>query len=111
MLNIKKHPENTVDELNKCFNGMGEEQQYIAPNATIESLKNLVESCYNIETPKLDDDSQKKLTFVYGTKVIARLGLPRIKKYNNSEFIKVNSLGHCGYFRKNTDEYIKRLIK
>ncbi len=84
---------------------------YIAPIVTIESLKNLLESCYNIETPKIDVDSQKKLTFVYGTKDIARLCLPRIKKYKNSEFIKVDSLGHCGYFRKNTDEYIKKLIR
>ncbi len=111
MLNIKKHPENTVDELNKCFNGMGEAQQHIAPIVTIESLKNLLESCYNVETPKLDVALQKKLTFVYCTKDIARLCLPRIKKYKNSEFIKVNSLGHCGYFRTSTDEYIKRLIK
>ncbi|MDE5856346.1 MAG: alpha/beta hydrolase, partial [Anaeroplasmataceae bacterium] len=100
--NIKAHPENTVKELNKCFNGMGEAQQYIAPIITLESLKNLIESCYNIDTPKLDAESQGKITFVYGTKDIARLCLPRIKKYKNSKFIKVNSLGHCGYFRENT---------
>ena len=81
MLNIKEHPENTVKELNKCFNGMGEVQQYVAPIVTIESLKNLLESCYNIETPKLENDSQRKITFVYGTNDIARLCLPRIKKY------------------------------
>ncbi len=90
---------------------MGEVQQYIAPIVTIESLKNLLESCYNIETPEIDVDSQKKLTFVYGTKDIARLCLARIKKYKDSEFIKIDSLGHCGYFRKNVDDYIKRLIR
>lgn len=108
---IKAHPENTVKELNKCFNGMGESQQYIAPIITLESLKNLIESCYNIGTPKLDTEAQKKITFVYGTKDIARLCLPRIKKYKNSKFIKVESLGHCGYFRKDTEDYIKKLIK
>ncbi len=111
LLNIKNHPEKTVKELNKCFNGMGEVQQYVAPIVTIESLKNLLESCYNIETPKLKNDLQRKITFVYGTNDIARLCLPRIKKYKNSEFIKIDSLGHCGYFRENTDEYIKRLIR
>lgn len=111
MINIKEHQENTVKELNKCFNGMGEVQQYIAPIVTIESLKNLLDSCYLIEVPKLDIASQRKITFVYGTKDIARLCLPRIRKYKYSEFIKVDSLGHCGYFRKNTDEYIKRLIR
>lgn len=111
LFNIKKHPENTVKELNKCFNGMGEVQQYVAPIVTIESLKNLLDSCYVAEIPKLDIGSQKKITFVYGTKDIARLCLPRIRKYKNSEFIKVDSLGHCGYFRNNVDEYIRKLIK
>jgi len=111
LLNIKSYPENTVQELNKCFNGMGEVQQYVAPIVTIESLKHLLESCYNVKVPKLDADSQEKITFVYGTKDIARLCLPRIKKYKNSRFIKVNSLGHCEYFRKNTDEYIERIIQ
>lgn len=37
LLIIKEHPENTVKELNKCFNGMGEVQQYVAPIVTIES--------------------------------------------------------------------------
>ena len=111
LLNIKENPKNTVNELNKCFNGMGEVQQYIAPIVTMESLKNLLESCYIVEAPKLDSVSEKKITFVYGTKDIARLCLPRIKKYKNSEFIKIDSSGHCGYFRENTDEYIKRLIR
>ena len=111
LLNIKEHPEDTVKELNKCFNGMGEVQQYVAPIVTLESLKNLLESCYNIKAPKLESDSQRKITFVYDTNDIARLCLPRIKKYKNSEFIKIDSLGHCGYFRENTDEYIKRLIR
>ena len=90
---------------------MGEVQQYVAPIVKIKSLTHLLDSCYSVETPKLDIDSQKKITFVYGTKDIARLCLPRIKKYKNSEFIKIDSLGHCGYFRENTDEYIKKLIR
>ncbi|MDE6408329.1 MAG: alpha/beta hydrolase, partial [Anaeroplasmataceae bacterium] len=68
LLQIKAHPENTVNELNKCFNGMGEAQQFIAPTISLESLKNLIESCYNMDTPKLNAESQKKITFVYGTK-------------------------------------------
>ncbi len=111
LLNIKKYPENTVKELNKCFRGMGEVQQYVAPIVTMESLKNLIESCYNIEAPKLNSDSESRITFVYGTKDIARLCLPRIKKYKNSKFVIVDSLGHCGYFRKDTEDYIKKLIK
>ncbi len=111
LLKIKECPENTIKELNKCFSGMGEAQQYVAPIVTIESLKNLIESCYYIETPKLSIDSQKKITFVYGTKDIAKLCLFRIKKYKNSKIIKVPSLGHCGYFREHTNAYCNELIR
>lgn len=111
LLNIKAHPENTVEELDKCFHGMGEAQQYVAPSVTIESLRNLIESCYNLETPKLSILSQKKITFVYGTKDIARLCLPRIRKYKNSRFVEIDLMGHCGYFREDAEEYVKNLIE
>lgn len=107
LINVKKYPEKAVEELNKCFNGMGEAQQYIAKIVTNESLKNLIESCYNNETIDLNCDFQKKMIFIYGTKDIARLCLPRLKRYKNSRFIKIDSLGHCGYFRTKTDEYLK----
>lgn len=110
MLRIKEFPEKTIKELNKYFHGMGESQQYVAPIVTIESLKNLIESCYHIETPNLSIVPQKKITFVYGTKDIAKLCLFRIKKYKNSKFIKVPALGHCGYFRQQPDEYFNELI-
>lgn len=111
LINIKKHPENTIKGLNKCFHGMGEVQQYVAPMVTNESLKNLIKSCYMNETPSLDIESQKKITFVYGTKDKAKLCLPRIKKYKKSQFIKIESLDHCGYFMKYPDEYFKKFIK
>lgn len=110
LLNIKENPQNTVDELNKCFNGMGKYQQFTAPIVTLDSLKNLIESCYNVETPKLDLNSEKKMTFIYGGKDIARLCLPRIKKYKNSQIIKIDKSGHCSYFMTKTDEYIARLL-
>ena len=58
---------------------MGEVQQYVAPIVTIESPKNLLESCYNIEAPKLKMIHREKITFVYGANDIARLCLSRIK--------------------------------
>lgn len=111
LLEIKKHPEKTVEALNQCFNGMGEAQQDVAPMVTIESLKNLIESCYHNPMPKLDVFSQRKMTFVYGTKDIARLCIPRIKTYRESRIVKVPSFNHCGYFRKHIDDYIIQLIR
>ncbi len=86
---------------------MGNSQQYVAKVVTNESLVNLIESYYHMKTPKLSMDSQKKITFVYGKKDIARLCLPRIRKYKNSKIMKVDLLNHCGYFMKKIDEYIK----
>ncbi len=63
-----------------------------------------------MDTPKLSVDSQKKITFIYGKKDIAKICLPRIRKYKNSELIRMDS-GHCGYFINNTNEYIKKLIE
>ena len=90
---------------------MRQAQQYVAPIVTIESLRNLMESCYNLETSKLSMESQRKITFVYGKKDIARLCLPKIRRYKNSRFVGIDSLGHCEYFRENTEEYVKNLIK
>lgn len=107
---VRKSPQNAAKELNKCFKGMGEAQQYVAPIVTDESLKNLAKTCFSVNAPKIDSDAQKKITFVYGTKDIARFCKPRIKKYKNSKFVKIKSSGHCGYFRENLDEYINKLI-
>ena len=111
LLNIRQHPQNTVKELNQCFHGMGEAQQYVAPVVTIESLRNLIESCYGMSTPELSVSSQRKITFVYGKKDIAGLCLPRIRKYKDSRFVEMDSLGHCGYFMESTEEYLRELIK
>ncbi len=111
LIRVKNSPKNAAKELNKCFNGMGEFQQYVAPLVTIDSLKNLVESCYNVKTIKLNKDSEKKMIFVYGSKDIARICLPRIKKYKNSKFVKIDLQNHCSYFRNNIDEYINNLIE
>ena len=110
LLNIKENKVNIVDELNKYFHGMGESQKDITPLVTIDSLSNLIESCYNVNLYKLDKETQERITFLYGTKDIARLCLPRIKKYKYSKFVKLNNLNHCEYFIKHLDDYIKELI-
>lgn len=110
LMRIKEHPEKAIEELNQCFHGMGEAQQYVAPLVTLESLKNLIESCYNNHIPKLNSNSQRKITFVYGTKDIARLCLPRIKKYKYARVVKIPSLNHCDYFRISIDDYMRQLI-
>ena len=110
LLDIQNNPNDVVVILNKCFPGMGKVQQQIAPIITLNSLKNLMESCYNVETPKLDISIQKKITFLYGERDLARLCLSRIKKYKNSNLIKLDSLNHCEYFMAKQDDYINKII-
>lgn len=107
---VRSNKENAVEELNKCFHGMGESQKDIASIVTDESLKNLMESCYNISLSNLNEDQQRKITFVYGTKDIARMCIPRIKKYTKSDFVILDGFNHCEYFMKQPEEYIKRFI-
>ncbi len=106
-----KKSENIAAELNKCFNGMEEVQKRTAPIVAMESLKGLVESCFLMRTPPLAKQAQQKMTFVYGSKDIARLCIPRIKKYKNSRILRLRGRGHCGYFMERPQDYVEKLIE
>ena len=109
--NARNHPDKAAEVLNQCFHGMGDAQQYIAPIVSFDSLKNLIESCFHVEDPKLDSQTQRKITFVYGKEDTTRLCLPRIRKYKNSEVIIAASMGHCGYFQFHSDDDLTRLLQ
>lgn len=106
-----KKPENIAAELNKCFNGMGEVQKRTAPIVRTESLTGLIESCFLMGTPPLAEEEQRKITFVYGSRDIARMCIPRIKKYKNSRLLRPKEEGHCGYFMERTQDYVEKLIE
>lgn len=94
-------------ELNKCFNGMGELQQAVAPKVSEESLKNLVESCYNNPKRKLSKTEMGKITFVYGSKDAARLCKYRLGGYRICD---MKNLGHCGLYHQNPVEWVTKFI-
>lgn len=104
---IKSGKYDVAKELNKYFNGMGEYQKDIAPTVSQESINSLVESCFNTKVYKLCQDYLKKVTFIYGSKDIARLCKPRLKKYH---IHKMKGYGHCGFYRENPIEWAKRFI-
>ncbi len=86
---------------------MGQYQKAIAPTVSFESLKNLIDSCYNNKIYKLSENESKKITFVYGSQDEARLCKIRIKKH----FIfKMKKYGHCGFYRENPIEWVKKFI-
>ena len=104
---IKSGKYDAAEELNKYFNGMGEYQKDIAPIVSQESLNSLVGSCFDTRVYKLPQDEIKKITFVYGSKDIARLCKVRLKKY---DIHKMKGYGHCGFYRENPVEWAKRFI-
>ena len=108
---VKANKANAANELNKCFHGMGESQQYIAPLVTSDSLKGLIESCYNNNLVNLSVDAQRKIVFVYGTKDVAKLCLRKIKKYKASKLVILPNYNHCELFMNNSDEYWEKICK
>ena len=104
---LKSGQYDPAKELNRHFNGMGEYQKDVAPIVSQESLNSLVESCFNTKVYKLRQDYLKKVTFIYGSKDIARLCKPRLKKYH---IHKMKGYGHCGFYRESQIEWAKRFI-
>ena len=108
---VRQNPTKAADELNKNFHGMGNAQKEVAQIVTDESLTGLIESCYNVDLPRLTETEQSKITFLYGTKDIAKLCLPRIRRYKHSSFVKLSGLNHCEYFMEHQDEYIQKFVR
>lgn len=104
---IKKGGVDVAKELNKSFNGMGEAQKEVAPTVSFESLKNMVETCFGVKIPKMSDEKQRALTFVYGSKDEARLCLSRVKKYKKARIVKLKGYRHCGLYQTDTKKYIE----
>lgn len=111
LINVRKDREHAVEELNKSFHNMGEAQKNTAALVTLDSLLNLTESCFHVDLYHLDEQTQKKITFLYGTKDIARLCLPRLKKYEHCRIIKLEKQNHCEYFQTKLDDYIREYIR
>ena len=104
---IKSGKYDAAKELNKYFNGMGEYQKNIAPIFSQESLNSLVGSCFDTRVYNLPQNEKNKITFIYGSKDIARLCKVRLKKYN---IRKMKGYGHCGFYRENPVEWAKQFI-
>lgn len=107
---IKNGGTDVAKELDRCFNGMGEVQKEVAPTVSFESLKNLVISCFGVKVPKMSEDKQSAITFVYGSKDEARLCLSRVRKYKKSKFVKLKGYSHCGLYQLDAKDYVEKII-
>ncbi|MDE7300679.1 MAG: hypothetical protein K2N47_00770 [Clostridia bacterium] len=108
---IKTNGADVAKELNKCFNGMGEVQKDVAPTVSFESLKNLVVGCFGVEVPKMSEEKQSAIIFVYGSKDEAKLCLSRVRKYKKARIVSLKGYRHCGLYQSNATEYVEKFIK
>ena len=51
------------------------------------NVLNLSDACYSYRLPNLTENSQKKITFIYGTKEIARFAIPFRTKWLTPRFL------------------------
>lgn len=75
------------------------------------SVLNTTETCYNCIIPDLEEESQRKLIFLYGSKEPAFLCLPRLRKYKHSTFLVKKGYTHCEYLVTETKHYAALLKK
>ncbi|HAB67559.1 MAG TPA: hypothetical protein DCE23_09365 [Firmicutes bacterium] len=110
IINVLKNKNTRTNILNEAFPFLGEYQKDVAPLMNERSLKNIVETCYNVRIHNLSPKNQSKITFVYGTKDKNNICLKRLKRYKNSNFISVLNASCCQYFIAKPTSYIKNII-
>lgn len=108
---IKSGKYDVAKELDKCFNGMGEAQKTVAPTVSLESLNNLIYGCFGVNIPKMSEEKQSAITFVYGSRDNASLCLNRLKNYKMSKIVKLKGYRHCGLYQSDPKQYIEKFIK
>lgn len=81
------------------------------PFLTTESIKNETECCYTFDFPAMDEESQKKMYFIYGGNEKAYKSCYEGVKnaYPLATYKVMEGYGHLSYSIVNTDEYVKLL--
>lgn len=103
--NAKNNPEKSKKELDKAFPSISNLMINVCSFISKDDVSNLSDACYSYNLPNLNENSQKKITFIYGTKEIARFSILFIKKYKYSKIIKKKDLSHCEFIVNYPYEY------
>lgn len=102
---------NKVSEILKKENDILKYQKNIILLINEKSLENIINDNYRMNLHNLSKNQQEKITFVYGTKDKARYAMIRLKKYKYINYMTIKNAGHCQFFMKKTNSYIKNIIK
>lgn len=106
---IRQKPEKALEKLDKIFPGLGKLMVSVCVQMSEKSCKNLSEACFSFVMPELNEEQQKKIVFMYGTKETARLCMGRLKRYKYTRILMKEGYNHCEYLLENPKEYADML--
>ncbi len=109
IINILKNRDK-VSEILKREDDSLKYQKDIILLINYKSLKNIINDNYRMILHNLSKRQQEKVTFVYGSKDKAKYAMLRLKKYKYINCITIKNAGHCQFFMKKTNSYIKKII-
>lgn len=110
-IRIRQNPDAAVKKINEFFPGIGNIMLDICSHMKKESMKNLSYACFTYKLPKINEEEQKSIAFMYGTKETARKCIFRLKRYKYSRIVRRHGYDHCGYLLLHPKEYAQMLRK
>lgn len=94
----------------KPYEELLSEMCIVCNSMKLESIKNIIETCYNCTLPEFHSDISNRITFFFGKEELAHMSKRRlIKKYPNSIFTDMEGFKHLGYQTRQPMEYAKIL--
>lgn len=92
------------------YEDMFSEMYIVCNSMKLESIKNIIDTCYNCTLPEFHSDISNRITFFFGKEELAHISKRRLmKKYPNSIFRDMEGFKHLGYQTKQPMEYAKIL--
>lgn len=65
---------------------------------TPATIRNVTETCYTFDMPRFDEETQRRMYFLYSDDEPAHMAKNRVQKaYPHAQFRDVHGLGHCGW--------------
>jgi pimeloyl-ACP methyl ester carboxylesterase len=76
-----------------------------------ESIRSLASACYSFMFPKLSEEAQREMTFLYGEVEPANKSMPELQAhYPTARFLTIPGCHHCEYMSTNVHEYARILM-
>lgn len=100
---------NTI--IDKKFHKFASHIKEVCSIMKIKSITNLPDACYTYKLPEHIELNGETVAFMYGTKEKARMCIPAVKKYTNTDLILKEGFSHCQFLSDNPKEYSELLCQ